>query len=104
MSESVAVGIGVIKKISAIVILGAIVVIFALLWVYGFSINTIFDYNLQSNPLFSQLPTDAQNVFNTNVSYQLTTYGWGYIAIAVFAIIGTVGAIFGSHTTPDEDF
>jgi hypothetical protein len=93
------------KKILGLIVLMALIVTVALLWLMGYSINTILDYNLglQITQLANQgqgLPTAATNTFNAVVNYQLVTYGFGYILIAVLAIAGTIAALFGMNSNP----
>jgi hypothetical protein len=98
---------GMVRRIIGLIVLMALIVTVALMWLMGYTINTILDYNLglQITQLANQgqaLPTAASNTFNSVVSYQLVTYGFGYVLIAVLAIAGTIAALFGMNADPTE--
>lgn len=93
---------GILQRFLGLIILMAILLITAVLFAVGYVLNTVFDANL---PVAS-LPAQAQAAFAAQVSYTLTTYGLGIIAIIVIAIAGTLAAVFGlqSRVEDTEEF
>jgi uncharacterized BrkB/YihY/UPF0761 family membrane protein len=93
---------GILERITGILVLVVILLITSLTIVIGYVLNTVWDYNLQNTPLFGKLPAAAQAVFGTTVSYTLTTYGFIVGIVILIAISGTIAAIFGLRSRPED--
>jgi uncharacterized BrkB/YihY/UPF0761 family membrane protein len=93
---------GILERITGILVLVVILLITSLTIIIGYVLNTVWDYNLQNTPLFGKLPAAAQAVFGTTVSYTLTTYGFIVGIVILIAISGTIAAIFGLRSRPED--
>ena len=93
---------GILERITGILILVVILLVTSLTIVIGYVLNTVWDFNLQNTPLFGKLPSAAQAAFGTTVSYTLTTYGFIVGIVVIIAIAGTIAAIFGLRSRPED--
>ena len=93
---------GILERITGILVLVVILLITSLTIVIGYVLNTVWDFNLQNTPLFGNLPAAAQAAFGTTVSYTLTTYGFIVGIVILIAVAGTVAAIFGLRSRPED--
>lgn len=85
-----------------LVVFIVIILITALLIVIGYTLNTTVFAQLQNNPLFSHLPSGAVSAFGSAVQYTLGTYGFIVVLVIVLAVAGTIAAIFGLQSGPEE--
>lgn len=90
-----------LRRIIGLVALMGTIVSVALIMLYGFAVDTAFFSDIA--PYYSGLPTGAQNDFNTVVSYFLTTSGLEVAIVLFLAVIGTIAAIFGLQSHPEEN-
>lgn len=90
----------IIRRIIGLVVLMATIVALAMLFLYGFAVDTIFFHDIA--PYYSNLPAGAQNDFASVESYFLTTAGLEVAAILFLAVIGTIAAIFGLQSHPES--
>ena len=92
----------ILSRIMGIVILIVIILITSILIILGYVINTVFDYNLSINSIYTTLPAAAKAAFGTQVQYTLTTYGFIVGVVVILAISGTIAAIFGLQSRPED--
>lgn len=92
------------KRLIYLIIFIGILAVTSLLILIGYVLNTVFDSNLASQPLYSQLPVAAQTAFGSVVTYTLSTYGFYALVVVIIAIAGTLAAIFGVRAPENDDF
>ena len=93
---------GILERITGILVLVVILLITSLTIIIGYVLNTVWDYNLQNTPLFGNLPAAAQAAVGTTVSYTLTTYGFIVGIVIIIAVAGTIAAVFGLRSRPED--
>ena len=97
---------GIRHRIVYIVVLLVIILITALLIIIGYVVNTTIFASLANNPIYSLLPTSAKTAFGSAVTWTLSTYAFLPALVILLAIAGTIAAVFGLQSQPEdtEDF
>jgi len=83
-------------------VLVVIILITCFLIIVGYMIDTVWDYNLSISSIYSSLPSAAKGAFGTSVTYTLTTYSFIVGLIIILFIAGTIAAIFGLQSKPED--